>query len=145
MARRAIIRNRTLNTDVAQLEEMVKAQFNDLWKEHMEDLEGLAEDIDYDAKLLVPVDTGKLKSSINVRVSRSRRYPGIIAHASAKNRGFDYALMQDINEEYEHDKGESAHYLGGTFASNLVWYFKSKFGLDLELPEELQEAMDWIE
>lgn len=144
MARRAIIRSRTLNTDVAQLEEMVKDQFNEIWKEHIDELETLAASIQDDATNLSPVLTGKLKGSINVRVSKSRRYPGIIAHASAKHRGFDYALIQDINEEYSHEVG-TAHYLSGPFAQKLeLWYYK-KTRRSLDMPDELLDAIDYIE
>lgn len=65
----------------------------------------------------VPVATGELQDSIQVDVSRSPRYPGIIATAEAHNvrTGYDYALIQEVNEEYKHDPGQQAHYLEQPF------------------------------
>lgn len=159
MARRVIIRSRQLNTDVAQLEELVKSQYKAILKEHREDLEACADWIEETAYELVPLDTGKLQNSISVRVSRSNRYPGLIAHASAKEAGFDYALIQEENEDYEHtetkvltkrgrpvkvDSGRIAHYLGGPFAASIKDLFED-LGIELELPEELEHALEYYE
>ena len=120
--RKVIIRGKGgIDTDVAALEKMVKEDYADIWSEHLEDLEDLASDIQNNAEMLVPLDTGALMHSIEVRVSRSHRYPGIIAHASATNAGYDYALIQEETEpfdsgKYAHGDGRLAHYLGGSFA-----------------------------
>lgn len=162
--RRCTIRSRHLDTDVAQLEEMIKADYQDIWKGHIEDLQDLAEDIESNAKLLVPLDTGALRDSIMVRVSRSNRWPGIIAHASATMYGYDYALIQEENEEYSHDKettlvsesgrkykvigndeGRTAHYLGGSFALFLKDYWEGLTGEELVLPENLEHALNYID
>lgn len=65
------------------------------------------------AKEIVPVDSGKLRDSINVRVSRSPRYPGLIATASAVNikTGYNYALIQHENPDYHHDAPGQYHYI----------------------------------
>ena len=81
MARRVLIRDRTYNSDVAKLERLVQENWKTFFKEFAEDLEECAEWIEQSAKELVPLDTGKLRDSISVRVSGSRRYPGIIASA----------------------------------------------------------------
>ncbi len=149
MARRAIIRSRNLGTDVAQCEELIKRDFKEIWKEHIETLEDIAVEVADEAYELVPVDKGFLRDSINVRVSKSRRYPGIIAHASAKNKGknkgFDYALAQEENEEYSHDIDKMAHYLGGPFAREISYWYEDITGEILELPDDLQHAVDYIE
>lgn len=160
--RRVIIRSRSLDTDVAKIEELLAADYQDIWRNHLEDLEDLAEDIENNAKMLVPLDTGALRDSIMVRVSRSPRYPGIIAHASAIMDGFDYALIQEENEDYKHeetitykdeygrtvesigDSGRMAHYLGGSFALFLSDYYESITGEELMLPAELEHAKDYI-
>lgn len=144
--RRVIIRSRSLGTDVAKIEELLAADYQDIWKNHLEDLEDLAEDIENNAKMLVPLDTGALRDSITVRVSKSPKYPGIIAHASAIMDGFDYALIQEENEDYRHlgDDDRMAHYLGGSFALFLSDYYKSITGEELALPEELEHAKDYI-
>ena len=144
--RRVIIRSRSLGTDVAKIEELLAADYQDIWKNHLEDLEDLAEDIENNAKILVPLDTGALRDSIRVRVSKSPKYPGIIAHASAIMDGFDYALIQEENEDYRHlaDDERTAHYLGGSFALFLSDYYKSVTGEELVLPEELEHAKDYI-
>lgn len=134
MARRVIIRSRQLNTAVAQLEEMVRADYKEIWKRHISDLEVLAENIANDAKALVPVDTGKLQRSIQARVSKSPRYPGLIVSASAKKKGFDYALIQEENEEFVHGVGQ-AHYLSEPFYSILDEFYFKITGKHLEVPE----------
>ena len=100
--------------------------------------------------MLVQLDTGALMHSIEVRVSRSHRYPGIIAHASATNAGYDYALIQEEtepygNDQYEHGDGRLAHYLGGSFASFLAQYYEDITGEELEMSSELEHAKDYIE
>ena len=146
--RRVIIRSRSLGTDVAKIEELLAADYQDIWKNHLADLEDLAEDIENNAKMLVPLDTGALRDSIMVRVSKSSKYPGIIAHASAIMDGFDYALIQEENEDYRHltadDSERMAHYLGGSFALFLSDYYKDITGEELALPEELEHAKDYI-
>lgn len=159
MPRRVMIRSRQLNTDVAQLEELTKSIYRDILKQHLEELEDCADYIQELAVAVVPLDTGKLQASINVRVSKSNRYPGIIAHASAKDHGFDYALIQEENEDFAHtelrkltehgkpvevDSDRIAHYLGGPFASVLDDLFK-KYGVDIELPDNLQHAKEYYE
>ncbi len=148
MARRAVIRSRAINTSIAQLEEMIKADYRKIWSKHKEDLEGIVEEVYSEAKALVPVDTGKLRDSIKVWFSKSRRYPYIIAHAQAYNgRGFDYALIQEETEEptYYHDNDKMAHYLGGPFAREVSYWYEEITGKEMELPDELQQAIDYIE
>ena len=124
-----------MNTAVAQLEEMVKADYKTIWKEHIEDLEAIADWIVDDAKALVPLDTGKLMESIKARVSKSPRYPGLIVSASAKHKGYDYALIQEENEEFSHDVGRQAHYLSEPFFNLLDEFFFEITGKHLEMPE----------
>lgn len=137
MARRVIIRSRKLNTAIAELEEAVAADYKEIWKEHIEDLEALAEWIVEDAKALVPVDTGKLRDSIQARVSKSPRYPGLIVQASAKakyDKKFDYALIQEEDETFSHDVGQ-AHYLSEPFYRLLDQFYFEKTGQHLPEPE----------
>lgn len=153
--RKVLIRGKGgILTDVSQLEQMVRDDYDRIWKEHIEDLEDLAEDIQNNAEILVPLDKGALQESIEVRVSRSRRYPGLIAHASATNAGYDYALIQEETEPYEgaagellyqHDDGRSAHYLGGSFALFLSDYYRDITHKELVLPAELEHAKEYIE
>lgn len=92
------------------------------------DMEDLADEIYANASSLVPYDTWELQSSIQVDVSRSPRYPGIIATASAKNpkTGYDYALIQEENEDYEHEPGRQAHYLAEPFEKAVQEYFRRR-------------------
>lgn len=75
---------------------------------------------------LVPIATGALQSSIQVNVSRSPRYPGILATASALNprTGYDYALIQEVNETYKHSEGRQAHYLEEPFREAVKQFYK---------------------
>ena len=71
----------------------------------LKEMEWIANNIYLDAIDLVPLDTGRLQDSINVDISKSPRYPGIIAYASARNPkdNFDYAFEQETNfrEKYK--------------------------------------------
>lgn len=144
--RKVLIRGKGgMITDVAALEKMVRDDYKDIWREHKEDLEDVASDIQSNAEMLVPLDTGALQRSIEVRVSRSNRWPGIIAHASAINAGRDYAVDQEENEDYSHEDDRLAHYLGGSFASLLSQYYEDITGDELEMSEELEHAKDYVE
>lgn len=134
MPRRVIIRSRQLNTAVAQLEEMVRADYKTIWKEHLEDLEAIADWVVEDAKALSPILTGKLQESIQARVSKSPRYPGIIVSASAKKKGFDYALIQEEDESFSHEFGQ-AHYLSEPFFNLLNEFYREITGKQLQVPE----------
>ena len=156
MARRVLIRSRQENTAVAQIEEMLKAQYKSIWKNFRDDLEETAEQIEADACYLVPKDTGRLEDSIYVYVTNSRRYPGIIASARALSRykpgpggykGYDYALIQEENEEYSHDDPdgiESAHYLGGSFVYNIKELYFDLTGKELQVNEKLAHAYNYV-
>lgn len=154
MARRVLIRSRNLNTAVAQLEEMVKAQYREIYKAHRDKLEEAAEQIEADAHYLVPKDTGRLDESIFVYVTNSKRYPGIIASAHALSqfkpgvggyKAFDYAYAQEENEEYSHDAPEeSAHYLGGPFAVAIVELYHELTGKKLAVSQKLAHAYRYV-
>lgn len=149
--RRVLIRGKGgIDTDVATLEKMVREDFDEIYKSNLEALEDCASQIQADATYLVPYDTGALESSIDVHVSGSRRYPGIIAHASATNAGYDYALIQEETEpfdgKYTHDYERFAHYLGGPFALNISeLFYELSGGKELVLTPELQHAKDYVE
>ena len=136
MPKKVVIRRQNLHTAIAQLEAQVRAEYKTIWKEHLEDLEAAADWIQEDAQAIVPVDKGRLRDSINVRVSRSARYPGIIASASAKsNRGFDYALIQEENENFSHEEPGQAHYLSQPFYQILDDFYYEWTGKHLVIPE----------
>lgn len=136
MARKVVIRRENLNTAISQLEAQVRADYKEIWKKHLEELEMAAEWIQNDAQAITPFLTGKLQDSISVRVSRSNRYPGIIASASAKSPGgFDYALIQEENEEFSHEDPGQAHYLSQPFYQILDDFFYEWTGRHLEVPE----------
>lgn len=159
MSRKVVIRRNNLNTAVAYLEQMVRNDYKEIYKSHIEDLEDVAETIEKDAQELAPVYTGEtrgyynkygnfvetgkyydpriipgqLRDSINVRVVTRGRYPGIIASASARNVGrkFDYALIQEENEDFVHTIGQ-AHYLSSPFYQNLYYLFLELTGKELD-------------
>ena len=106
----------------------IKQDLRDMLKEkHTLALDALEEVADYiyqEAFARVPVKTGELQDSIQVDVSRSPRYPGIIATAEAHNpnTGYDYAFIQEVNESYHHDIGQ-AHYLEEPFREAVQAFF----------------------
>ena len=79
-----------------------------------EELEHSAQTIKADAIAKVPYNTGKLEHSIYVRVAKDKRRPGIVAGASARSKGYNYAGIQHENESYHHDKGQ-AHFISEPF------------------------------
>lgn len=166
MARRVLIRSRSLNTDVAKLEEIIHADYKQIYKAHIDALEEACEQIVADAVYLVPRLRGKLEDSISAAVSKSNRFTGLMVSATAKNHGYDYALIQEETEPYKgrfgdmcytHDYIEDdtadvrdkdmgyAHYLGGPFTIAIKDLFKDLTGEELVLPLELEHAAEYVE
>ena len=75
--------------------------------------------IEETAKVRTPEKTGKLKESVKVRVSRDKRRPGLYAQASARNRGYDYALIPHENLSYNHPDGGQAKFLESAFVEGV--------------------------
>ena len=70
-----------------------------------------ASNIEMEAQLKVPFDTGKLENSIRVRGSKSKYRPGINISASARSkRGYNYAGIQHENRNFHHRVGRD-HFL----------------------------------
>lgn len=136
MPRKVVIRRTELLTAIAQLESQVRRDYKEIFKKHLEDLELAVQWIEDDAKYIAPVDKHKLQDSISVRISRSTRYPGIIASASAKsNKGFDYALIQEENENFSHEEPGQAHYLSQPFYQIIDDFYFEWTGRHLDIPE----------
>lgn len=68
-----------------------------------------------DAVAQTPYKTGKLENAVYVRVSKSRSKPGIVAGASAKSHGYDYAGIQHENTDFKHPIKGKAHYISDPF------------------------------
>lgn len=81
----------------------------------VEELEKSAQTIKAEAIAQTPYRTGKLESSVYVRVSRNKRQPGLVAGASAKDHGYDYAGVQHENTAFEHPIKGKAHYISDPF------------------------------
>ena len=75
--------------------------------------------IEETAKIRTPEKTGKLKESVKVRVSRDKRRRRLYAQASAKNHGYDYALIQHENLSYNHPNGGQAKFLESAFVEGV--------------------------
>ena len=75
--------------------------------------------IEQTAKNRTPVDTGKLRDSVRVNVSRDKRRLGLYAQASAHNHGYDYAYIQHENEAYNHPNGGEAHFVESAFTEGV--------------------------
>ncbi len=140
-------------TAIRTVETLVKRQYQDVWKNHIAELEEVSEYIEEDAHALVPIDTGKLDASIDVRVSKSKRYPGIIAHAYANSggkpgpggyKGFDYALVQEENEDFSHEDERSAHYLGGPFTIHIMDLYEQLTGRKMQVSPKMARAAEYV-
>ena len=81
----------------------------------VEELEKSAQTIKAEAIAQTPYRTGKLESAVYVRVSRNKRQPGLVAGASAKDHGYDYAGIQHENTAFEHPIKGKAHYISDPF------------------------------
>ena len=81
----------------------------------IEELEKSAQTIKAEAIAQTPYRTGKLESSVYVRVSRNKRQPGLVAGASARDHGYDYAGVQHENTAFEHPIKGKAHYISDPF------------------------------
>lgn len=109
----------------------VKDDLRQMLRDHhtlaLKELEKAADKVYIGAFEKVPVGpTGNLQDSIQVDVSRSPRYPGLIITASARNpkTGYDYAFIQEVNESYRHAEGKQAHYLEEPFREATAQFFK---------------------
>lgn len=128
--RRPITRRDRLKINRAIGLREIKEDLRYMLREHrtlaITELEAVADKMFVDAFSKVPVDSGDLQDSIQVSVSRSPRYPGIIATAEAHNfyTGYDYALIQEINEEYNHPNGGQAHYLEEPFREAVSEFYR---------------------
>lgn len=85
-----------------------------------DELERTAERIYSEAIAQTPYSTGKLESSVYVHVSRSKTKPGLVAGASAKEHGYNYAGIQHENENYEHPIKGKAHYISDPFKKEVA-------------------------
>lgn len=109
-----------------EIKDDLRQQLKEHHKRTNQELEDAADYIYSKAISLVPVDTGELQDSIQVDISLSPRYPGIIAIATAKNiyTGYDYALIQEVNEDYNHPHGGQAYYLEQPFREAVEKFYK---------------------
>lgn len=80
-----------------------------------EELEKSATKIYAEAVARTPYKTGKLERSVYVRVSKDKRRPGLVAGASAKSRGYNYAGIQHENTDFEHPIKGQAHFISEPF------------------------------
>ena len=81
----------------------------------VQEIEKSAQTIKAEAIAQAPYKTGKLEQSIYVRVSRNKRQPGLVAGASAKDNGYDYAGIQHEATHFDHPIKGKAHYISDPF------------------------------
>lgn len=86
----------------------------------IDELESTAERIYSEAIAQTPYSTGKLESSVYVHVSRSKTKPGLVAGASAREHGYNYAAIQHENENYDHPIKGKAHYISDPFKKEVA-------------------------
>ena len=77
----------------------------------VEELEKSAQTIKAEAIAQTPYRTGKLEKSVYVRVSHNKRAPGLVAGASARNHGYNYAGIQHEATSFNHPIKGKAHYI----------------------------------
>lgn len=62
-----------------------------------------------------PYKTGKLEKSVYVRVARDTRRPGLVAGASARSNGINYAGIQHETTYFKHPIKGKDHYISDPF------------------------------
>lgn len=86
----------------------------------IEELERSAQKIKAEAIAQTPYETGKLEASVYARVSKDKSKPGLVAGASAKDKGYDYAAIQHEETSYEHPIKGKAHYISDPFNKEIA-------------------------
>lgn len=81
----------------------------------VQELEKSAQTIKAEAIAQTPYETGKLEKAIYVRVSRNKRQPGLVAGASARDHGYNYAGIQHEATHFDHPIKGKAHYISDPF------------------------------
>ena len=81
----------------------------------VQELEKSAQTIKAEAIAQTPYETGKLEKSVYVRVSRNKRQPGLVAGASARYHGYNYAGIQHEATHFDHPIKGKAHYISDPF------------------------------
>lgn len=81
----------------------------------VEELEKSAQTIKAEAIAQTPYRTGKLEKSVYVRVSHNKRAPGLVAGASARGHGYNYAGIQHEATSFNHPIKGKAHYISDPF------------------------------
>ena len=81
----------------------------------VQELEKSAQTIKAEAIAQTPYETGKLEKSVYVRVSRNKRQPGLVAGASARDHGYNYAGIQHEATHFDHPIKGKAHYISDPF------------------------------
>ena len=108
----------------------IKQDLRSMLREHrtlaLKEMQRVAEEVYDGAIARVPVETGKLQASSLVTVSTVPRYPGIIATAEAHNErtNYDYAFIQEVNDDYNHPSGGQAHYLEEPFRKAVKEFYE---------------------
>lgn len=113
-------------TGLKQIKEDLRATLKEHHLRKHAALEDAADYIYIKSTEIVPLETGELQDSIQVDVSYSPRYPGIIVTATALNpkTGYDYAYIQEVEETYHHAPGRQAHYLEEPFREAVQRFYK---------------------
>lgn len=78
-------------------------------------LDVYAEKIYNNAVAETPYKTGKLENAVYVRPSKSKTRVMLVAGASARHKGYNYAGIQHENESYNHPIKGKAHYISDPF------------------------------
>ena len=87
----------------------------------VEELERTANRIYEEAVAQTPYKTGELEASVYVKVSKSKSNPGLSAGANAHNpnTGYNYAVIQHENKDFDHPIKGKAHYIIDPFKKEI--------------------------
>lgn len=80
-----------------------------------QELDELSSEMLAEMQRRTPYESGKLESGVYCRRSNSAKTKGIVAGATAMNKGYNYAVVQHENEEFEHPIKGEAHFVSEPF------------------------------
>lgn len=86
----------------------------------VEELEKSANVILSNAIAQTPYKSGKLERAVYVRVSKDKNRPGLVAGASAKSNGYDYAGIQHDNRNFVHPIKGKAFFIRDPFNAEVT-------------------------
>lgn len=104
----------------------LKGMQRDVKEKVYQELQEITLDLAIKASALAPIDTGELRKSVNpeVKVTGTKTRALVTFSAINPENGYDYAMIQHENLEFNHPRGGQAKYLEQPLNENSEKYKK---------------------